>query len=85
MNPSSAKVRFELGKLYLRIGKNKDANQELVRATELDPQHVGAHYQLGQLYKRTGKADLGRKQLAISEQLRKKDNRTIKSALTMGH
>lgn len=70
VNPASAQVRFELGKLYLRLDRRADAERELARATELDPRHVGAHYQLGQLYRRLGKQDLSQRLLAISERLR---------------
>lgn len=70
LNPASAQVRFELGKLYLRLERRADAERELARAVELDPRHVGAHYQLGQLYRRLGKQDQSRRLLAISERLR---------------
>lgn len=74
INPASAQVRFELGKLYLRLERRADAERELARAVELDPRHVGAHYQLGQLYRRLGKQDLSQRLLAISEQLRGNNN-----------
>lgn len=70
INPASAQVCFELGKLYLRLERRADAERELARAVELDPRHVGAHYQLGQLYRRLGKQDQSRRLLAISERLR---------------
>lgn len=70
VNPASAKVRFQLGKTYLRLGRLTDAERELLQATRLDPKDIGAYYQLGRLYHRLGKKELARQTLATSEQLR---------------
>jgi len=70
VNPASAKVRFQLGKTYLRLGRLADAEREFLQATKLDPKDIGAHYQLGRLYHRLGKKGLARQTLATSEQLR---------------
>lgn len=73
-NPSSAKVRFHLGKVYLRLGRLTDAEREFLQATKIDPRDVAAHYQLGRLYHRQGKRELARQVLSVSERLRVKTN-----------
>jgi len=70
VNPASARVRFHLGKTYLRLGRLADAEREFLQATKHDPKDIGAHYQLGRLYHRLGKKGLARQTLATSEQLR---------------
>jgi Tfp pilus assembly protein PilF len=40
-----------LGVAYLRSGQMQDAQRELEKATELEPNNAVAHYQLGRLYK----------------------------------
>ncbi|HEX4951084.1 MAG TPA: tetratricopeptide repeat protein [Blastocatellia bacterium] len=73
LNPASAQVRFQLGKLYLRQSRWNEAEKELRAATQLAPDDKGAHYQLGRLYHRLGKTELARQELAISEQLAAKE------------
>jgi tetratricopeptide (TPR) repeat protein len=69
INSQSAKVRFQLGKTYLRLSRLGDAEREFLQATRLDPKDVGAHYQLGRLYQRMGRTELARKEMEMSERL----------------
>jgi tetratricopeptide (TPR) repeat protein len=64
-----AKGFLELGILLSDEQRYKEAIQELLHATRLEPDLAQAHYRLAQAYQRTGQKALGAKELEIFERL----------------
>ncbi len=56
--PSSTEGHFAIGQAYLRQKRYAEAEPHLVRATELDGDHVDARVALADLYRKTGRAQL---------------------------
>ncbi len=56
--PKEAEPVYRLGLAYLAIGNLNQAVAALFRATQLDPQHVGARVKVSELMARSGDARL---------------------------
>ena len=59
-NPNAAGALVNLGTLYYRMRKFKDAEAYYERAIEADPKYPLAHFNLGNLYDETGDIDRAR-------------------------
>ena len=70
LDPKLAKAFLELGILLSDQKRYKEAIQELLHATRLDPALAQAHYRLAQAYQRTGQHALAAKELEIFEKLK---------------
>jgi tetratricopeptide (TPR) repeat protein len=70
-----AKGFLELGVLLSDEQRYKEAIQELLHATRLEPDLAQAHYRLAQAYQRTGQRALGAKELEIFERLTARTSR----------
>ena len=53
-------ARFELGKLYLKQGKEQEAEEVLKECLEIEPKDVYVRIELGKLYAIQGKDDLSK-------------------------
>lgn len=70
LQPNLNEANGLLGTAYIRMGKFADAVRPLERAAPLD--HMGnIHYQLYQAYRKLGEAELARKALARSQDIRR--------------
>ena len=65
----AAGIRYHLGRARLGLGQYDTAEQDLRRATELDPSLALPHYQLGRLYKLTAKPDEARDEFEVFSRL----------------
>jgi predicted Zn-dependent protease len=70
LDPKLPKAFLELGILLSDQKRYKEAIQELLHATRLDPTLPQAHYRLAQAYQRTGQEALAAKELEIFEKLK---------------
>ena len=68
-NAQAAAIHYHLGRARLGLGQYDKAEQELRRATGLDPALALPHYQLGRLYKLTVKPDEARDEFEIFSRL----------------
>src|SRR3954468_3928976 len=57
LKPDRAETHFNLGVVYRRQQKVKEAIAELEQAVKLDPQLAAAHHDLGVLYKNEKRSD----------------------------
>jgi predicted Zn-dependent protease len=64
--PRDAALQCELGRLYLRYGKDKSGLRWLLSAVQADPHYRPAHQALADYYERTGDADAARRQRQIA-------------------
>ena len=69
INPTSAKVRYELGKTYFTLGQFESARGEAEEAARLNPQDAPCHYLLGRIYHRLGKQDLESREFGLTQDL----------------
>jgi len=58
--PDDAHTFYLTGSALARLGRGGEAEIELVRALELDPDHAEAHVELGRLYEAGGRLDAAR-------------------------
>lgn len=56
--PESIEGHYRLGRAFLRAGKLADAEKHLVRAVQLEPDHVDARVALADVYRKTGRPQL---------------------------
>ncbi len=68
-DPQSAAIRYHLGRARLGLKQYDQAENDLLRASELDPTLALPHYQLGQLYHLTGKPEKARQHLEMFSKL----------------
>lgn len=59
-DPGDASAHFDLGSLHYVHRQYEDAMRELMRATELSPDHAEAYYMLGLVYAQLGRIDQAR-------------------------
>jgi tetratricopeptide (TPR) repeat protein len=59
--PRAAAERFEIGRLYLRLGRDEEGERWLQSALRDDPAHVETHLALAELYERKGNAALAQR------------------------
>jgi tetratricopeptide (TPR) repeat protein len=70
LDPKLARGFLELGILLSEQERYKEAIEQLLRATQLDPGAAQAHYRLAQAYRRTGQNALAEKELEIFQRLK---------------
>jgi tetratricopeptide (TPR) repeat protein len=70
LDPKLARGFLELGILLSDQGQHKEAIEQLLRATQLDPGVAQAHYRLAQAYRRTGQNELAEKELEVFQRLK---------------
>jgi Flp pilus assembly protein TadD len=68
LDPKCSASYYNLGILYARQGREKEAETALRRVLELDPAHTGALYNLGGLLVKTGRAEEGKRLLETFRQ-----------------
>jgi tetratricopeptide (TPR) repeat protein len=56
--PESVEGHYRLGQVYARGKRLKEAEEQLVRATELDGDHIDARVALADVYRKTGRGKL---------------------------
>jgi tetratricopeptide (TPR) repeat protein len=61
-----------LANLYSEENRLPEAIAEYQEALRMKPDWADAHYRLGQAYLRTGRKELGQEQMALYEQLHRK-------------
>jgi tetratricopeptide (TPR) repeat protein len=71
LDASSFDARLQLGILYERVGRNKDAIPVLVEAARLRPESEAVHYRLARAYQRTGQSELAIKEFERYRRLRR--------------
>jgi len=57
VDPTEARMRANLGGIYLMRGDVEQAYEHLIKASEDDPRIVSVHYNLGLIYEHWGQAD----------------------------
>jgi len=67
--PKSAKVHYELGKVYFALNQFESARHELETSVQFDNGSRETHFLLGRAYQRLGKADLAAQEFKTTEQL----------------
>jgi tetratricopeptide (TPR) repeat protein len=72
LDPKLARGFLELGILLSDQERYKEAIEQLLRATRLEPGVAQAHYRLAQAYRRSGQSALAEKELEIFQQLKNK-------------
>jgi len=70
IDPACSASHYNLGLLYSRQDRLKEAENALRRVLELDPNHTGALYNLGSLLAKTGRAEEGKRMLEKFRQQR---------------
>jgi len=69
LQPRFHEAYFQLGALYERQERYREAIQQYRRTVELQPDFERAYYRLGQVYRRVGETDPAREALATYERL----------------
>jgi len=73
LNPNLAASQVDLGKIYLKDNRLKDAQQKLERALAIDPKDKTALSQLAVVYRKTGKPELAGTMLTTLNKLNEQD------------
>jgi tetratricopeptide (TPR) repeat protein len=71
LDPDSAKAHMELGRALMVLSRLPEAVGELERSVRLKSDDASSHYLLGRVYLRLNKSELGKKELAISDEIMK--------------
>jgi tetratricopeptide (TPR) repeat protein len=71
INPNEVQAQMGLAKVMMVQEKPQEAVQYLRKAVESDPLNGAAHYQLGIAYRRLQMADAARKELQLSQEIKK--------------
>jgi len=61
--PTDAKIHYNLGLLYVRVGQEEEAIKTLEKTVELKPNYADARYALALFYEKDGKIEEAREQL----------------------
>jgi tetratricopeptide (TPR) repeat protein len=69
LDPAFHEAHFQLGALYQRLGRYKDAVRHYRRVTQLQPDLDSAYYRLGRVYQRLGQTDLAREAIEAYQRL----------------
>ena len=72
LNPDHVDSLAQLGKIYMREGKDEMAEQYFVTVLQKDPDQVGVHFQLGTLYRKRGDLERARQELELFQKLSRK-------------
>lgn len=80
-HPDTASTHFEMGLIYLEIGRGDLAAAEMLETIHRNPQHADAHFYLAQIYMSSGEFEKAVPQLEKCVPLRK-DKAVIHSLLT---
>jgi tetratricopeptide (TPR) repeat protein len=72
-NPDYAESHYELGNVYSKLERWKDAIQEYEDAIKLKPDLSEAHYRLSQAYRRTGNLTKADQELQIHQKLKQRE------------
>jgi tetratricopeptide (TPR) repeat protein len=71
INPNEVQAQMGLAKVLMVQEKPQEAIQYLRKAVESDPLNGAAHYQLGIAYRRLQMQDMARKELQLSQEIKK--------------
>jgi tetratricopeptide (TPR) repeat protein len=71
INPNEVQAQMGLAKVLMVQEKPQEAVQYLRKAVESDPLNGAAHYQLGIAYRRLQMTDAARKELQLSQEIKK--------------
>jgi tetratricopeptide (TPR) repeat protein len=74
LDPTFPFAHLQLGNLYFGENRFPEAIAEYQDAVRLKPELAEAHYRLGQAFLRTDRKELGQQQMAIYEQLHRKQS-----------
>jgi Tfp pilus assembly protein PilF len=69
MNQDIRIAHLDLGFIYMRKERYKDAQAAFHRAVTLDPSQTDAHYQLGRLYQKLGNTGAADQEFEVVQQL----------------
>ena len=79
--PTDAKLYYNLGLLYSKIGQTGLAEQALKETVSLKSNYEAARYALGSLYQQTNRPDLAREQYEYILKHLNPENLTVKDKL----
>jgi tetratricopeptide (TPR) repeat protein len=71
LDASSFEARLQLGILYERAGRDKEAIPVLIEAARLQPESEAVHYRLARVYQRTGQSELAKREFERYRRLRR--------------
>jgi len=71
LNPNEVQAQMGLAKLLILQEKPQEAVKYLRMAVQLDPLNVAAHYRLGSAYKRLQMTEMARKEMQLSQDIKK--------------
>jgi tetratricopeptide (TPR) repeat protein len=74
LRPAAAEPKVELGKAYLQLKRPKDAIPLFRAALAKEPEHPVAHYLLSRAYLATGATEEGRREVAIHQEIKSRQN-----------
>jgi tetratricopeptide (TPR) repeat protein len=75
LDNSLSEAHYELGKLALRNGDNKQALEHLKIASKLDPESTGIHYTLARTYGGLGEREEAEKEFQIFQRLKGEEDK----------
>jgi len=78
--PQSAQAHYLLGQIALQEGKLQEAEQDLLRSVESDPDRSKTHFALSRVYRRMERTDQAAKEFSIFQKLKERED----SASTAG-
>jgi tetratricopeptide (TPR) repeat protein len=84
VHPPFPDTAYYLGYAYLQKGELVSAEKWLKEAAEQNPRDARIPYQLGVVYRRQGKSDQAEKAMALSKELRQRDNTDSRLRLQCG-
>ena len=79
--PTDAKLYYNLGLLYSKIGQQGLAEQTLAQTVDLKPNYEAARFALGSLYQQTNRPDLAKQQYEYILKHLNPDNQTVAEKL----
>lgn len=71
LNPNEVQAQMGLAKLLMMQEKPQEAIKYLRMAVQFDPLNGAAHYQLGSAYRRLQMIDMARKEMHLSQEIKK--------------
>jgi tetratricopeptide (TPR) repeat protein len=71
LNPNEVLAQMGLAKLLMLQDKPQEAVKYLLMAVQLDPLNGAAHYRLGSAYKRLQMTEMARKEMELSQEIKK--------------
>ena len=74
LDPSLAEAHYQLGKLALREGNNREALRQLETAVRLDSKGSKNHYALAQVYRKLNRASDAEHEVRVFQELKEKES-----------